>query len=412
MKVLIVNTSDINGGAAIAANRLHQSLCKEGIECHMLVKNKVSNDPVVYIFDSFWHKPATYIESISRKFYKNRTQTLFSNALAPFTCIHKVINRLNPDIVHLNWVNGGMLRLEDLAKINAPLVWSLHDMWPFTGGCHYSEECESYKNKCGRCKVLGSNRTMDMSTFIHRRKGRSYCGISNMVIIGLSKWIYRCAKESSLFKETEVVNLPNVIDIEVYKRHNREKSRIKFGLPLDKKLILFGAMNATKDKRKGYHELKAALRVICTEDAELVVFGDQNIEILYSAGIRIHSLGTIIGNELMIALYSACDVMIVPSLQENLSNIILESMACETPVVAFDVGGNSEIIDHKYNGYLAKPFDIANLADGIDWILNHDESFRLRVEARKKIISEYSSLKVAKRYIKLYELVLQNQISN
>jgi glycosyltransferase involved in cell wall biosynthesis len=280
-----------------------------------------------------------------------------------------MIKEINPDIVHLHWINGGMIKIEDLAKIDKPIVWSLHDMWAFTGGCHYDEECGRYKEKCVKCKVLGSEKENDLSKKVFKRKEKNYKNL-DLTVVGLSKWLNECSKESTLLKDKKHVNLPNPIDTNIFKPFDKEKSRELWNLPKDKKLVLFGAMNPTGDPRKGFKELSEALKLLEIKDVEFVVFGSSAPKNPPKFKFKTHYVGRLNDDIGLVTLYSAVDVMIVPSLQENLSNAIMESLSCATPVVAFDIGGNSDMIEHKKTGYLVKPFEAQDLANGIEWVLN------------------------------------------
>jgi glycosyltransferase involved in cell wall biosynthesis len=304
-----------------------------------------------------------------------------------------------------------MLCIEDLAKIKAPIVWSLHDMWAFTGGCHYDEECEGYKNHCGNCKVLGSEKKNDLSAKIFQRKIKVFSNISNLTIVGLSRWMTQAARQSSLFKNIPIVNLPNPIDTEKFSPLNKSVARNLFNLPHDKKLVLFGAMGATSDPRKGFIKLSSALQNMDSKNTELVVFGSSKPQMAQGFKQKAHYLGQLHDDVSLRVLYSAADVMVVPSLQENLSNAIMESMACGTPVVGFDIGGNGDLIDHQQNGYLAKPFDIDDLAKGIEVILNSKNYTECCQSARNKVLREFDSHIVADKYIGLYKQLIGFPVS-
>jgi glycosyltransferase involved in cell wall biosynthesis len=410
MKVLIVNTSDINGGAARAAYRLHKSLLTQNIDTQMLVLDKSSGDfsvlgPTSKI-EKVLNKLKSTLDSIPLKFYKDKTPTYFSTSWLPSISIINKINKLKPDVVHLHWINGGMIKIEDLKKIKAPIVWSLHDMWTFTGGCHYNETCDKFKRSCGNCLVLGSNKSKDLSNRIFHRKLKTFNKIKNLTIVGLSQWLADSAKNSYLLKDSKVVNLPNPIDTKIYKPIDKIHSRDIWNLPQNKKLILFGAMGATSDPRKGFRELSLALESINDPDIVFVIFGASTPENPPVLGCKTHYIGSLSDDVSLTTLYSAVDVMIVPSLQENLSNAIMESLSCGTPVVGFNIGGNSDLIDHKKNGYLAKPLDNKDLANGIQWILNNTKYDEICSEARAKVLTNFKSEIVAKKYIQLYERVL------
>jgi hypothetical protein len=229
MKILIVNTSDTHGGAARAAYRLHKALLNSNVNSQMLVKYKSSDDYTIIKSGSkiqkIIGKLRSVLDSIPVKYYKNRTKTLFSPAWTSFGNIINQINKINADIVHLHWTYTGLISVEELSKIKAPIVWSLHDMWAFTGGCHYDEECEGYTKNCGRCKVLGSDNENDLSRHVFHRKQKVYPQIENMTIVGLSKWLTECSKKSTLFSDKHHVNLPNPIDTNIFKSLDKTKAK-------------------------------------------------------------------------------------------------------------------------------------------------------------------------------------------
>jgi len=415
MKILIVNTSDIEGGAARAAYRLHKALLSNNVDSEMLVQSKSSDDFTVFgprsNVEKTIYKLSPILDSIPVRFYKDKTATPFSVSWLYSSNIVDRINKLNPDVVHLHWINGGMLRVEDLPKIKAPIVWSLHDMWPFTGGCHYDELCDAYKNECGECVVLGSKKKKDISRKIFNRKQKTYSKIMDITVIGLSNWLKTCAEKSSLLQDKLIVNLPNPIDTGLFRAFDKKKARELWGVPLDKKLILFGAMGATSDPRKGFNELTDALKHIDRDDVEFVVFGASAPLNSPNIGFKINYVGRLSDDVSLVTLYSAVDVMLVPSLQENLSNAIMESLSCGTPVVGFDIGGNSDLIEHKKNGYLAQAFDSSDLASGIEWILDNDKYEDICSNGRDKVMREFDSDVVAKDYIKLYERIVNLSVT-
>ncbi|APC91346.1 MULTISPECIES: glycosyltransferase family 4 protein [Francisella] len=411
MKILIVNTSDIQGGAARAAYRLHRSLLDANIDSQMLVQSKASDDYTVITENSrlrkYINKLRPIIDGLPVRKYKNRTKTLFSSSWFGFNNIATKINKINPDIIHLHWVNGGMLKIEDIARIKAPIVWSLHDMWAFTGGCHYDEECQGFLKGCGNCKVLRSSSQNDLSKKVFKRKQKTFNIKKDITIIGLSSWLNECSKNSTLLKTKIHINLPNPIDTDIFKPFDKDKARELWNLSTGKKLVLFGAMSATSDPRKGLKELNEGMtKMQQSKDIELVVLGSTKPQNAPNLGFKTHYLGSLADDVSLVTLYSAVDVTVVPSLQENLSNTIMESLSCGTPVVAFDIGGNNDMIDHKKNGYLAKPFDSQDLANGIEWILANDNYVSLCKNARYKVLRDFDSKVIAKKYIQLYKETL------
>jgi glycosyltransferase involved in cell wall biosynthesis len=344
---------------------------------------------------------------LSILFYKKRDKTLFSSSWLGFSDIVDRINKLNPDIVHLHWISGGLIRIEGIVEIKAPIVWSLHDNWAFTGGCHIMWECEKYIDMCGACPRLGSSKESDLSRRVFERKEKTFSKMKNLTIVGLSRWIYEASKNSRLLKDKKHINLPNPINTTLYKPFDKEKARELWNLPKDKKLILFGAMSATSDINKGFKELHEALNKLTIEDTELVIFGSLKPQNAPKFPFKVHYLGYIHDDVSLVTLYSSVDVMIVPSLQEAFGQIASEAMACATPVVSFDVGGNSDMIEHERNGYLAKAFETDDLAKGIEWVLNDPNYDKLCKNAREKVLREFDSKIVARKYIELYEEILK-----
>lgn len=415
MRVLLVNESDSQGGAARAAIRLHKSLILHGIDSQMLVQKKWSEDATIIEpslkFQNLIRRISIFADRVPIRFYKNRTKTLFSPSWAPFSRIVNTINKINPDIVHLHWVNYGMIKMEALVKIKVPIIWSLHDMWVFTGGCHYDEYCGLFKDSCGNCKVLGSLKENDLSKKIWKLKHKTLEQMPKLTIVGSSRWMKKCAEESTLLKGSKIINLPTSIDTNLFKQNDKNTARDLWNLPNDKNLILFGAGSATSDPRKGFNELTEALTKLNLRNTEFVVFGSNGQDVLHKLKYKTHYLGQIHKEEQLISLYNAADVMVVPSLQENLSNVIMESLSCGTPVVGFDIGGNSDMIEHKKNGYLAKPFDTADLANGIMWIINNEDYDRLCKHSREKVLNEFDHTVVTKNYIKLYFETINSQLT-
>lgn len=404
MKILIVNTSDIEGGAARAAYRLHKALLQNKIDSQMLVQDKSSDDftvigPETKIQKGIGKVRPT-IDFLPVQKYKNRKKNYFSPSWLGFSGIVDKINNINPDIVHLHWICGGMMTIEDIKKIRSPIIWSLHDNWAFTGGCHVKWECEKYLDSCGNCPALGSNIERDLSKKIWERKQKIFLD-KNMIIIGLSKWLMNISKKSSLLKDKKHINLPNLIDTNIFKPFDRKESRELWKLPTNKKLILFGAVGATSDINKGFKELIESLKIVKSTEIELVIFGSSEPQNAPNFSFKTHYVGKIYDDISLVTLYNAVDVTIVPSLQENLSNVIMESLSCSTPVACFDVGGNSDMVEHQLNGYLARPFDVKDLAYGIDYTLS--DSNLMKENSRKKILENFSYDIVAPKYINLYK---------
>lgn len=414
MKVLLLSTFDIEGGAAIATYRLHKGLVRGGINSLMLVQRKKSDDFTVIGARSKLEVAIAYLRPYLDglfKFllYKKRQKRLFSTASVPDSIIKKV-KKLSPDLIHLFWINGGFVKIETIKKINVPIVWTLHDMWPLTGGCHYDDECRRFQSECGSCPILNSGSERDLSYRILKRKAESWAHIP-MVVVATSHWLANMAKMSVVFKDKRIVVIPNGIDTEKYKPISKSVARETWGLPQDKNLVLFSAFSATSDKRKGNQYLIPALVSMAKqgwgENTELVIVGASEPAQPVNFGMKVHYVGNL-GDEIsQVLLYSAVDVTVAPSMQENLSNTVMESLSCGVPVVAFDIGGMPDLIDHMKTGYLAKPFEVNDLYTGIKWVLEnkvmHNE---LSIAARQSVIDKYTLEKVAKQYAELYREIL------
>ena len=396
MKVLILNTSPSTGGAAIAARRIGTALGKKGVEVSYAHRRR---------------KLGFYIERlqiwVANRFSK---KDLFSVDTA---CWGEDVTRLKEfkeaDIVHLHWINQGFVSLRGLRKIlnsGKPVVWTMHDMWPVSGICHYPGDCDGYCENCKSCDCMPARGVNRLATNVFRAKTKIIKG-AGILFVGCSKWIASQAARSYLAEGNRFLNIPNPIDMALYSPCSRRKARDIVGLPQGKKLILFGAQKIT-DKRKGIEYLIEAAKLLYQEglDAEIVVIGG-NAEVYVGLfPLNVHCIDYVRQTEKMVQIYNACDVFVTPSLQDNLPNTIMESLSCATPCVGFDIGGIPEMIDHKLNGYVAQYKSAEDLARGIKWVLEEADYEALRRAAREKVERCYSEEVVAGKYMELYKEVL------
>ena len=412
MKVSILSAYDRANGSARAAYRLHKGLQQIGLDSHMLVQGKQTSDKTVVApkskLSEGMAKARVTFDGLPLKLYRQRQSALMSMQWLPDRCAAQ-LKRLNPDIVNLHWANDAYLQIETLAKIKVPIVWSLHDMWAFTGGCHYTQECDRYLQSCGSCPQLGSNTDLDLSRWVWKRKQKAWQR-SNLTIVALSSWLAGCARNSSLLKDTRVEVIHNGIDTELYKPIDKHIARQLLGLPQDKHLVLFGALKATSDKRKGFHLLQPALSELSQngwhDKLELVVLGASKPDDAPEYGFKTHYLGTFSDDLTLALVYSAADVFVASSIQENLANTVMEALACGTPCVAFNIGGMPDMIAHQQNGYLAQPFQIDDLARGIAWILDTDRHNTFASHARASIMQRFTLEIQANRYHSLFQSLL------
>ncbi|BAZ44425.1 group 1 glycosyl transferase [Chondrocystis sp. NIES-4102] len=417
LKVLILSSKDLDGGAARSAYRQHQGLLAAGINSQMLVQNKQSVDNTVVAPTSKIKRGVAVIKPTVDQYpltlYRNRDRTIniFSSQWLPNN-ITKQIEQLNPDLINLHWVCGGFVPIEALAKFKVPIVWTLHDMWAFTGGCHYSGNCDRYQQFCGCCPQLGSNHRFDLSAWNWQRKAKAWKDL-NLTIVTPSNWLAQCAKNSSLFEDLPVKVIGYGIDPQLYQPHPTHLARKILNLPQDKKIILFGALNSTQDLRKGFSLLVKALQNLrqlqSNQEVELVIFGASEPANPVDFGYKTRYLGKLNDDITLSLVYAAADVFVAPSTQDNLPNTVLEALFCGTPCVAFNIGGMSDLIEHQQTGYLAKPLIPEDLAQGIGWVLLDEErSQQLRVNSRLKAIAQFSLKQQTQRYLEVFEKLCSN----
>lgn len=414
LKSLQISTFDIRGGAARAAYRLHKGLRMIGIDSKMLVQEKFSDDwtvlaPKTRIQMGIAKTRAT-IDSLPLRYY-----TQFDNYGRFFPqwlpdSLPNQVKQIKPDIINLHWISGGFVQIETLSIFKQPLVWTLHDMWAFTGGCHSSQECEGYISTCGNCPQLHSDRDQDLSRWVWKRKSKAWKSL-DLTIVTPSEWLANVARKSSLLSDRPIHVIPHGLDTKFYRPLESKLARDLLNLPQDKYLVLFGAMRANSDLNKGWQFLQPTLHRLkqfgWEDKLEVVIFGISTPEIPIDMGFPCHYLGQLHDDLTLAVMYAASDVTLVPSKQESFGQTASESLACGTPVVAFGVTGLLDIVNHQQDGYLATPFDYVDLANGIDWVLaDSDRHQTLRVAARKKAKQEFDQLLQAKRYQELFHKVL------
>lgn len=415
MKVLIVNSSERTGGAAVAARRLMEALNNNGVKVKMLVRDKTTdNINVVEQPRSFLRKWNFLIERLSI-FLSNgfNREHLFNVSIANTgQDITSLPEFDEAKIIHIHWTNQGMLSVKDIEKIlksGKRVVWTMHDMWAFTGICHYTGGCDNYKAECGHCPQIFSKKGKDLSTKIFRKKRKAY-EYSRITFVGCSNWMADMAKQSQLIYNHRVVHIPNAINVNTFCMKSKYNLRIKFGLPVDKKLILFASMKVT-DKRKGAQHIVEACEIIESQytdkakDVALVVFGKQSEELKVQINLPVYSLPFMSNEKEIAEIYCSADVFVIPSLQENLPNMVMESMSCGTPCVGFNIGGIPEMIDHKKNGYVAEYMNSQDIAEGIIWTIYNDKYKEISALARSKVLSTYSESIVARQYIDVYNSI-------
>jgi glycosyltransferase involved in cell wall biosynthesis len=409
MKVLHLSTFDLVGGAARAAYRIHQAMLGINIDSQLLVQYKHSSDPTVTAAESkLLAKLRSVGDASVLNFYQHRQQ-MFSPQWFPAALLNS-IDRFAPDAIHLNWICNGFVPIELFAKFRQPLVLTLHDMWSFTGGCHYTLGCNRYTESCGHCPQLQSGREADLSRSVWQRKAKAWQDL-NLTVVATSQWMAERAGTSSLFRDKSIEVIPIGLDTNVFKPIDARIAREFFNLPPAKQLLLFGAIDGG-DTRKGFHLLEQALELLLEmgwgDRIELVVFGSSKPDKPLELGFPVHYLGKLQENLSLQMAYAAADVTVVPSIEEAFGQIASESIACGTPVVAFANTGLADIVDCHHNGYVADYCDTADLARGIAWVLEDSPRHRsLRLAAREKAEREYELPLQAHRYQSAIDKILE-----
>lgn len=345
MKIAMLNTFDGGGGAARSAYRLHQGLLRSGVASRFVSQYNKRADPAIVSGVSRFEKLIALLRPLAdmlpMQMYRRRDRRKpFSTAYLPVAQrVRQAVGQA--DVLHLHWIVHGFVNIAFLRQARVPVVWTLHDSWAFTGGCHLPADCRRYQASCGSCPQLNSNNEVDLTRLNWQRKLKAWQDV-DMVIVTPSNWLAECARSSSLFAGRRVEVIPNGIDTDDFKPQDRGVCRRILNLPEDKNLILFGAMGATSDENKGFNLLRQAIAAlpqrVSDKECLLVVFGAQKLD-LPDLQVEVRFMGTLADDISLAVLYAAADVMVVPSRQENLPNTLMEAMACGTPAVAFRTGG-------------------------------------------------------------------------
>jgi glycosyltransferase involved in cell wall biosynthesis len=324
-----------------------------------------------------------------------------------------IVGETHFDVLHLHWIQKGFVRIESLRRMSFPIVWTLHDMWPFTGGCHYDNGCGRYAERCGACPVLSSSRQNDLSRRVWKRKERAWKELE-FVVVCPSRWMASRAQQSSLFAHRRIEVIHNGLDLQRFRLLEQRQAREWLGLPFDKRLVLFSAVKARENIYKGYQSFRKAMQVLSErgwgERLEVVVLGSSGPDGDDDMPLPVHYLGHF-HDEVSLALaHAAVDVFVLSSLQDNLPNTLLESLACGTPCVAFDVGGVSDAVVHQATGFLAKTGDVEGLASGVEWVLGDTQRWLALCQAsRKKAEIDFDQLIQARRHLSLYEALVKQR---
>ncbi len=340
---------------------------------------------------------------LPRWFYRNRQPWIFNTGLDGIDFTRHPAYKV-ADIVHLHWVSG-LVATRTLRKMDKPALWTMRDMWPFTGGCHYSMGCERYESGCGACPQLGSNTNFDLSRLVVWSKRRYLSKRTR--IVGISRWLSECAKRSAVLQDFEIQTISNNVDTREFYPVDPVTARKALGLPLNKKIVLAGAQSLS-DFYKGFDLFREALAELRSPDVHILLVGNDPSDDFKGGRHTASSLVFLNSVESIRLAYSAADVFVAPSRMEAFGKMLVEAMACGTPVVCFDSTGPADIVEHKVTGYKAVPFRPVNLAEGIDWCLSLDQAQArfVKLASRARAVSYFDSAVIAAKYVQLYKEIL------
>lgn len=426
MNIVQLNTWDIDGGAARAAYRLHKGLLQQGHQNTLICLTKSSDNTAVLEIaaESTDHKPNGLSSDVVQTYGINESRTPLSNTLFSFPYPGWDVSSLpiiqTADLINLHWVARfqSPTTLKKLFALNKPVVWTLHDMWAFSGGCHYSAGCPNYETDCAGCPQLAHD-LHGLATAALQDKLEFFAG-ANLTIVTPSHWLADCARRSRLFRDLRIEVIPNSLETDLFTPIDKAIAKQKLDISPDTITLLFGAFT-TEERRKGFTELLKATQQCLTNPEfrnlaenkrlQLLCFGDPDSS-LESLPIPVQSYGKIASDEMLSVLYAAADVFVLPSLEDNLPNTMLEAMSCGTPVLTFDVGGIPDVVIPGKTGWLVPKKDVMQLAEALLQIVLHPEMARSMSADCRHFMEEQFSLSVqANRYLALYQDLLGKEFN-
>ncbi len=396
----------------MAANRLMEALNNNGVKAKMLVRDKETDRITVAMLPHqalmqwrfLWERMVIFL--CSRLSRKHLFEIDIANAGADITGLREF---KEADVIHLSWINQGMLSIPGIRKIldsDKPVVWTLHDEWPATAVCHYTRGCDRFKSHCRGCRLLPGGGVIDLAARVWRRKKRVFTS-RNVHFVACSRWLEGEAKQSALLAGQTITSIPNPIDTHTFRPVDAAEARSSVGLPPDKRVILFVSQRVT-DGRKGMDYFLEAVNMLAasspevSRDTVVAILGGHAEEVADKLALKAYPLGYVSDEKRIVNVYNSADVFVLPSLEDNLPNTIMEAMACGVPCVGFKVGGIPEMIDHRKNGYVAALRSASDLCDGLRWVLCEADRDALRRDALRKVATCYSQNRVAMRYIEVY----------
>lgn len=372
----------------------------------MFVRSKTSKDPTVGVrtdlFGRFYFQVLPLLDRLYGKRLKTDDGLQRSFNPASTLSLRRYVRPAEYDVVMLHFLGQGFLSCREIGRLPGPVVWLLHDMWPFSGAEHYTDDQTRLSDGYTRRNRPANQRGPDLDRRLWEAK-RKHWNVANMTVLGASRWISDLARHSRLLSAARHGVMPYPLDLRIFQPQDKAAARRLFGLPPERKLVLFGAVGALKDRRKGFDLLTEGLARLKVP-VDLVVFGNRPDDRFDDLSVPYHAVGMLADEYSLAMLYSAADVMAVPSRIDNLPQTVLESLACGTPCVAFNVGGMPDMIRHRENGYLASPYSADELAAGIEWAIEDQSTGgRASIRAREHVAAMCDEAEIGRKYIELFQ---------
>ncbi|UKJ08252.1 glycosyltransferase [Solitalea lacus] len=408
MKIVHISAANSSVGAGMACVKLHEALLNENVESKILFLTRQSAGCTNSSFyentslKKLKRKLLTFADRFLLKYYTRRKPEIFSPGLFGID-LSTNTDVQSADIIHLHWINHAFIDIKDLFKLNKPIVWTMHDCWTFTGGCHYFFSCDHFKKDCGKCQVLNSGKQNDLSNYIFKRKKKYYPKL-NIKFLAISNWMKEQAKLGTLLKNESVDVIPSGIDCNVYNSTTSLDLREKLNLKIDDTIVLMGAQHLNSPF-KGVQLSIDALNQYQDKKLKIITFGGGEI-VLSNPLHQIINFGFVSNPKEMADLYTVADVFLCTSVAEGFGMTVAEAQCCGTPAIAFEETGPSDIINHKVTGYLAKFKNVDDVVNGLSYCLNTKfDRINIAIDSEKK----FSIKNCAIKYKLIYKEILSEE---
>ncbi len=406
MKVIHISAANSSTGAGIACVRLHEQLLKSNINSKILFIENSNSEQESYLTynNSFWgllqRRFYTLSDNLLKYIYNYDKRKYFSAGYFGIN-VNRIVAKYKCDIIHLHWINHGFISIESLKSCKTPIIWTMHDCWAFTGGCHHFFNCSGFKQNCGSCEILTSKFHYDLSYWGHNNKNNSYNG--DIRFVAISNWMFKQAKSSSLLKNRDVLKIVSGIDTNFFKFSDKKEARIKELINLESKIVLIGAQSLNT-LSKGLNFAIQAINEFNTFPLTVLTFGNGKLELINPLHKTIN-LGYIEDPIRMARVFALSDVFISTPIVESFGMAIAEAQCCGLPVIIFNASGPEEIVEHRTSGYIAEHSSVEGIVDGIDYCFNKEFD---RENISKTAIGKYSICVTAEKYIIEYQKMINN----